>query len=64
MHTILKNNFLILIDFNKKKFYHEWDNELPTLEGGIPFLGQSLKVSKNEEPVEREDNSSKNKIRI
>ena len=47
--------------FQSKKFYHEWDNELPNLEGGIPFLGQSLEVTKNEEPVEREDNSSKKK---
>ena len=47
--------------FQSKRFYHEWDNELPTLEGGIPFLGQSLEVSKNEEPIEREDNSCKKK---
>jgi hypothetical protein len=47
--------------FQSKKFYHGWDNELPTLEGRIPFLGQSLEVSKNEEPTEREDNSSKKK---
>ena len=47
--------------FQSKKFYHGWDNELPTLERRIPFLGQSLEVSKNEEPTEREDNSSKKK---
>ena len=44
--------------FQSKKFYHEWNNEHPTLEEGIPFLGQSLEVTNNEEPVEREDNSS------
>ena len=34
---------------------------LSTLEGRIPFLGQYLEVSKNEEPIEREDNSSNKK---
>ena len=47
--------------FKSKKFYHGWDNELPTFEGRILFLGQSLEISKNEEPTEREDNSSKKK---
>ena len=61
--------------FQSKKFYHEWDNELPTLDGVVPFLGQCLEVIKNEdnmkennykeseivceEPIEREDNNSK-----
>ena len=37
---------------------------LSTLEGRIPFLGQYLEVSKNDEPIEREDNSSKKKLII
>ena len=28
--------------FHSKKFYHEWDNELPNLEGGILVLDHSL----------------------
>lgn len=42
--------------FHSHKFYHECDNELPTLEGGFPFLGQSLEVSSHSlEVPENED---------
>ena len=28
--------------FPSKKFYYEWDNDLPHLEGGIHILDQSM----------------------
>ena len=42
MHSLLINNLLSLIDFSLKKIYHERDNEIPNIEGGIPVLSQFL----------------------
>jgi hypothetical protein len=48
--------------FHSKKFYYEWDNDLPNLEGGIPVLDQSLEFqfpsttsSSSNSPLENED---------
>ena len=50
-HRIIKRLFTVMpIDkqlaqldrFHSKKIYHEKDNELPNLEGGIPVLSQIL----------------------
>jgi hypothetical protein len=48
--------------FHSKKIYHEWDNDLPNLEGGIPVLDQSLEFqfpsttsSSSDSPLENED---------
>jgi transposase InsO family protein len=54
--------------FHSKKFYHEWDNELPNLEGGILVLDQSLEFpsttttsSSSASPLENEDSLNDNR---
>jgi transposase InsO family protein len=54
--------------FHSKKFYHEWDNDLPNLEGGIPVLDQSLEFqfpsttsSSSDSPLENEDSLNDNR---
>jgi hypothetical protein len=48
--------------FHSKKFYHEWDNKLPNLEGGIHVLDQSLKftlitsISSSSSPLDNVEN--------
>jgi hypothetical protein len=48
--------------FHSKIFYHEWDNELPNIEGGILVLDQSLKfpctttTSSSDSPLENVEN--------
>lgn len=54
--------------FHSKKLYHEWDNDLPNIEEGIPILDQYLEFqfpstasSSSYSPLENEDSLNDNR---